>query len=121
MFVVKRSKNNPILTPVKDHPFESFATFNGNPVQVGGNIYLLYRAQSLPETFENNHFSLSVIGKAISSNGIDFKKREQFIFPEVEYDKMRKIQGMDITFVITTPKKEQSKRLLELFGFPFRK
>ncbi len=47
--------------------------------------------------------------------------QEQFIFPEVEYDKMRKIQGMDITFVITSGKKEHSKRLLELFGFPFRK
>ena len=56
-------------------------------------------------------------GSANYSLGI----QEQFIFPEVEYDKMRKIQGMDITFVITASKKEESKRLLELLGFPFRK
>jgi len=56
-----------------------------------------------------------------STGNYSFGIQEQFIFPEVEYDKMRKIQGMDITFVITTSKKEQSKRLLELFGFPFRK
>lgn len=56
-----------------------------------------------------------------SSGNYSFGIEEQFIFPEVEYDKMRKIQGMDITFVITTDKKEQSKRLLELLGFPFRK
>ena len=46
---------------------------------------------------------------------------EQIVFPEVDYDKMKKTQGMDITFVTTTSKKEESKRLLELFGFPFRK
>lgn len=46
---------------------------------------------------------------------------EQIIFPEVDYDKMKKTQGMDITFVTTTSKQEESKRLLELLGFPFRK
>ena len=46
---------------------------------------------------------------------------EQIIFPEVDYDKMKKTQGMDITFVMTTSKKQEAKRLLELLGFPFRK
>lgn len=46
---------------------------------------------------------------------------EQIIFPEVEYDKIKKIQGMDITFVTNAKKKEEAKRLLELLGFPFRK
>lgn len=82
MFVVKRSSHNPILSPIKDHSFENYSTFNGNPIEVGKNIHLLYRAQSLPETFENNSFSLSVIGRAISKDGIHFEKREQFIYPE---------------------------------------
>ena len=56
-----------------------------------------------------------------SNANYSFGIQEQFIFPEVEYDKMRKIQGMDITFVTTTSKKDESKRLLELLGFPFRK
>ena len=87
MFVVKRSKHNPILTPIKEHAFENFSTFNGSPVEVGRNIHLLYRAQSLPETFENNRFSLSVIGKAVSSDGINFKNREQFIVPENTWER----------------------------------
>lgn len=47
--------------------------------------------------------------------------QEQIIFPEVEFDKVKKIQGMDITFVTTRKKKEEAKRLLEGLGFPFRK
>ena len=82
MFIVKRSKNNPVLSPIKEHAFENFSTFNGSPMVIGNNVHLLYRAQSLPETFENHSFSLSVIGKAVSSDGINFKNREQFIYPE---------------------------------------
>lgn len=46
---------------------------------------------------------------------------EQTIFPEVEFDKMKKTQGMDITFVTTAGSNQEGKRLLELLGFPFRK
>jgi predicted GH43/DUF377 family glycosyl hydrolase len=81
MFVVKRSKHNPILIPDPGSSFESFAAFNGNPIKVGNKIHLLYRAQSRPEIFENNKFSLSTIGVATSLDGIDFKNREQFIAP----------------------------------------
>ena len=87
MFVVKRSKQNPIIAPTRDHSFESFTTFNGSPVEVGRNIHLLYRAQSTPERFENNNFSLSTIGKAISKDGITFDKREQFIYPEYPWER----------------------------------
>lgn len=45
---------------------------------------------------------------------------EQTIFPEIEYDKITRTQGMDITFVIKNSKtKEQSRELLKLFGMPF--
>ena len=47
--------------------------------------------------------------------------QEQTIFPEVEYDKVKKIKGMDITFVTTAPTKQEAKRLLELLGLPFSK
>ena len=47
--------------------------------------------------------------------------QEQIIFPEVDYDKIKKIQGMNITFVTTTDKKEEARKLLEEFGFPFKK
>ena len=51
----------------------------------------------------------------------NFGLQEQIVFPEVDFDKVKKIQGMDLAFVTTAPKKEEAKRLLELFGFPFRK
>src|SRR6266404_3144565 len=87
MFVVRRSPHNPILSPIRDHSFESFATFNGTPVEIGKNIYLLYRSQSFPETFENNQFSLSIISKAVSQDGIHFKDREPFISPEHPWER----------------------------------
>ncbi len=46
---------------------------------------------------------------------------EQIIFPEIEYDKVKKTQGMNITFVTTAKTKEESQRLLEYLGLPFRK
>ena len=47
--------------------------------------------------------------------------QEQIIFPELEFDKIKKVQGMDITFVTSTDNKEHSKKLLEWLGFPFKK
>ncbi len=47
--------------------------------------------------------------------------QEQIIFPEVEFDKIKKVQGMDITFVTSSNSKEHSKKLLEWLGFPFKK
>ncbi|MBI3314183.1 MAG: 50S ribosomal protein L5 [Candidatus Omnitrophica bacterium] len=46
---------------------------------------------------------------------------EQIIFPEVEFDKIKKVQGMDVTFVTTAKSDKEGKRLLELLGLPFRK
>jgi len=45
---------------------------------------------------------------------------DQAIFPEIDYDKISRVQGMDITFVIKNVKsREQAKELLRLFGMPF--
>jgi large subunit ribosomal protein L5 len=46
---------------------------------------------------------------------------EQTVFPEVHFDKVKKMQGMDITFVTTATNNREAKRLLELLGFPFKK
>jgi large subunit ribosomal protein L5 len=45
--------------------------------------------------------------------------REQVIFPEIEYDKIEKVRGMQITIVTTAKSDEEAKRLLELLGMPF--
>ena len=47
--------------------------------------------------------------------------REQLIFPEIEYDKIDKVRGMDITFVTTAKTDEEAKELLTLMGAPFEK
>ncbi|NLB77856.1 MAG: 50S ribosomal protein L5 [Clostridiaceae bacterium] len=47
--------------------------------------------------------------------------KEQLMFPEIEYDKVDKIRGMDITFVTTAQTDEEAKELLTLLGMPFKK
>jgi large subunit ribosomal protein L5 len=47
--------------------------------------------------------------------------KEQIIFPEIDYDKIDKIKGMNITIVTTASTDEESKFLLTLMGMPFRK
>lgn len=47
--------------------------------------------------------------------------KEQIIFPEIDVDKVSKIQGMDITFVTSAKTDEEAHALLQEFGFPFRK
>jgi large subunit ribosomal protein L5 len=46
--------------------------------------------------------------------------REQLIFPEIDYDKIDKIRGMDIIFVTTAKTDEEAKELLRLMGMPFK-
>lgn len=47
--------------------------------------------------------------------------REQLIFPEIDYDKVDKVRGMQVTIVTTAKNDEEGRRLLELMGMPFRK
>ena len=47
--------------------------------------------------------------------------KEQLIFPEIEYDKIDKVRGMDICFVTTATTDEESRELLTLMGAPFAK
>ncbi|MFZ5645229.1 MAG: 50S ribosomal protein L5 [Bacillota bacterium] len=46
--------------------------------------------------------------------------KEQLIFPEIEYDKIDKVRGMDIIFVTTANSDEEARELLRLMGMPFR-
>ena len=65
--------------------------------------------------------------RGINGNSFDgrgnfaFGLKEQLIFPEIEYDKIDKIRGMDIAFVTTAKTDEEAKMLLELMGAPFEK
>ncbi len=56
-------------------------------------------------------------GRGNYSTGI----KEQLIFPEIEYDKIDKVRGMDINFITTAETDEEAKELLSLMGAPFAK
>ena len=47
--------------------------------------------------------------------------KEQLIFPEIEYDKVEKVRGMDVIVVTTAKTDEEARKLLRLFGMPFAK
>ena len=65
--------------------------------------------------------------KGINPNAFDGRGnyslglKEQLIFPEIEYDKVEKIRGMDIAFVTTATTDEEARELLTLMGAPFEK
>ena len=64
--------------------------------------------------------------RGISANSFDGRGnysmgiKEQLIFPEIEYDKVDKLRGMDIIFVTTAETDEEAKELLRLLGMPFK-
>ncbi len=86
MFIVKRSQENPILVPQRDHHWEASATFNMSVVKKGRSIYGLYRAISSSDNLRSPD-KISTIGIAKSPDGIHFDDRKQFILPEEEWEK----------------------------------
>ena len=64
--------------------------------------------------------------RGVSANSFDGRGnyamgiKEQLIFPEIEYDKVDKLRGMDIIFVTTANSDEEAKELLKLMGMPFK-
>ncbi len=65
--------------------------------------------------------------RGVSANAFDGRGnytlgiKEQLIFPEIEYDKVDKVRGMDIIIVTTAKTDEEARELLEQMGMPFRK
>ncbi|ABR30826.1 50S ribosomal protein L5 [Thermosipho melanesiensis] len=65
--------------------------------------------------------------RGLNPNGFDgrgnysFGLTEQLVFPEISPDQVRRVQGMDIVIVTTAKTDEEARKLLELFGFPFKR
>ena len=65
--------------------------------------------------------------RGVSANSFDGRGnyalgiKEQIIFPEIEYDKVDKVRGMDVIFVTTAKTDEEARELLRLFNMPFAK
>lgn len=104
----------------------NFKLREGQPV--GAKVTL--RAERMWE-FLDRFFSIALPRvrdfRGINANGFDGRGnyacgiREQLIFPEIEYDKIDKIRGMDIVFTTTAKTDEEAKELLALLGAPFTK
>ena len=75
-------------------------------------------AVSLPRTRDFQ----GVKAKGFDGRGnFTFGIKEQIIYPEIDLDKVKNINGMDITIVTSAKTDEEAKALLEAFGFPFKK
>jgi len=104
----------PVVTKAK----KSIATFKLREGQsIGVSVTLLINI-ALPRVRDFKGLNpKSFDGRGNYSMGI----KEQIIFPEINYDKVDKIRGLNITFVTTAKNNEQARSLLAHFGMPFRK
>ena len=84
---IRRSEENPILIPISENAWEAEAVFNGCPVVSGSRIHFLYRAISSPQVVCGVQMRVSSIGHALSTDGIHFRYRRQFIKPEYDWER----------------------------------
>ena len=95
---------------------------------IGGKVTL--RGETMYE-FVDRLFNIALPRvrdfKGINPNAFDGRGnyslglKEQLIFPEIEYEKVDRVRGMDIAFVTTAATDEEAKELLTLLGAPFAK
>ncbi|HOD96899.1 MAG TPA: hypothetical protein PL075_01480 [Candidatus Paceibacterota bacterium] len=87
--IIKRSPQNPILKPLREHGWEAEATFNPCAVVKGKDIFLLYRAISMPHyhSWARSNIVTSDIGIAQSHDGHYFFNRKRFIVPEEDWER----------------------------------
>ena len=115
--------------PIITHAKKSIANFKlreGMPI--GAKVTL--RGENM-YVFADKFFNIALPRvrdfKGVSKNSFDGRGnytmgiKEQLIFPEIDYDKIDKIKGMDITFTTTAKTDEEAQALLELLGMPFEK
>ena len=75
------------MSPNKEHPWEAAASFNGSPIIQGRKTVMVYRAMSEPDLLKEPHIPTSVIGRAISSDGIHYEDRKILIRPDTDFDR----------------------------------
>lgn len=120
----KISGQKPIVTKARKS-IAGFKIREGQPVGVkvtlrGKNMYYFFEKLvkiGLPRVRDFRGVSAhSFDGKGNYTLGI----KEQLIFPEIEYDDVVKVRGMDVVFVTTAKSNEEAKSLLKGFGMPFK-
>jgi predicted GH43/DUF377 family glycosyl hydrolase len=86
MFVIRREPHNPILSPQRERPWESRATFNPSVVRTNEGTHLFYRAYGNADAMQTPTAGLSTIGHAFAEDGTHFHSREQIITPQEPWD-----------------------------------
>ncbi|MCX6788155.1 MAG: hypothetical protein NT108_03275 [Candidatus Kaiserbacteria bacterium] len=86
MFVIRRESHNPLLSPQRERPWESIATFNPSVVRTKDGVHLFYRALGNPDALQTPTAGLSSVGSAFSEDGIHFHSRRQVIVPKESWD-----------------------------------
>ena len=123
--ITQISGQRPIITKAK----KSIATFKlreGMPIGVKVTLRG-ERMYEFMDRFINASLPRVRDFKGVSLNGFDGRGnytvgiKEQLIFPEIDYDKVDKMRGMNITFITTAKTDEEAKELLVKFGAPFAK
>ena len=119
------SGQKPVMTKAKKS-IANFKLREGMPI--GAKVTL--RGENM-YVFADKFFNIALPRvrdfKGVSKNSFDGRGnytmgiKEQLIFPEIDYDKIDKIKGMDITFTTTAKTDEEAQALLELLGMPFEK
>jgi large subunit ribosomal protein L5 len=113
----------PVITRAKKS-IANFRLREGNPIGVmvtlrGQRMYEFFDRlvnAALPRIRDFRGLSAKAFdGRGNYSLGV----REQLIFPEIDYDKVERIRGMQINIITTAKNDEEGKRLLELLGMPF--
>jgi large subunit ribosomal protein L5 len=115
----------PVITRAKKS-IANFKLREGNPI---GCRVTLRRQNMYDFLFRLMNIALPRVRdfKGVSPKGFDGRGnftigvREQLIFPEIDYDNVEKIKGMNITIVTTARTDEEARELLAQFGIPFRK
>ena len=121
----KITGQKPVLTRAKKS-IANFKLREGNPI---GCRVTLRRHRMYDFLYRLLNIALPRVRdfKGVSPRGFDGRGnytlgiREQLIFPEIDYDDVDKINGMNITVVTSAKTDEEAKELLSLFGVPFRK
>jgi large subunit ribosomal protein L5 len=115
----------PVLTRARKS-IANFKLREGNPI---GCRVTLRRQRMYDFVYRLLNIALPRVRdfKGVSPRGFDGRGnftlgvREQLIFPEINYDDVEKIKGMNITIVTSAKTDEEAKELLDLLGVPFRK
>ena len=86
MFTLTRSRYNPVISPLREHPWEATAAFNGCPIIQGDATSIVYRAMSEPDLLKEPHIRTSVIARADSREGTRFDNRSVLVSPDQGFD-----------------------------------